>query len=417
MGMPTGVCPEKWVMDNPGSILQIQASYINAGSNIIYTCTFGANRRKLEEYGLSSQTVDINRTLAQLSRQAAGSKCLVAGDISSTGKFIQPLGDMAFEECVDIYKEQVAGLLEGGVDLFIIETMMDIQEARAALLAVKESCGLPVCVSMTFDESNKTLTGTDPASALITLQSLGADAVGVNCSTGPGQMVEMISAMKPYAKVPLLAKPNAGIPRFVDGSTVFDMGAEEFGSYAKSLTKAGASLIGGCCGTSPQYIKELKKNCEGLKPLNVDYSKEINAVTSVRKYVLIESSAAEAAASGGITLHDNQKLLEEIQNGSIREFRKLAREQAERGAEILKVNLDLPGLAGKDTASNAVTLMSSASNMPLCFESSSSDVLKSALRVYPGRALISRTCLDEKQIEKLMPEASKYGAVFTGGKA
>jgi 5-methyltetrahydrofolate--homocysteine methyltransferase len=416
MGMPTGVCPEKWVMDNPGSILKIQASYIDAGSDIIYTCTFGANRKKLGEYGLGSQTVQINRTLAGLSRQAAGDRCLVAGDISSTGKFIKPLGDMDFEECVDIYREQVAGLLEGGVDLFIIETMMDIQEARAALLAVKENCDLPVCVSMTFDESRKTLTGTSPEAALITLQSLGADAVGINCSTGPVQMVEMISAMKPYAKVPLLAKPNAGLPRFVDGSTVFDMGAEEFGSYAESLIQAGATLIGGCCGTSPQYIRELKKNCDGLKPLSVDCTKETAAVTSARKFVLIESTAAEASASEGIMLRDNGKLLEEIQKGSAREFRKLAREQAEKGAKILKVNLDLSGPDGTDAAADAVTLISSATDMPLCFESSSSEILKKALRVYPGRALISRTCLDEKETEKLMPEASKYGAVFTGGK-
>ena len=176
-GMPAGVCPEQWVIENPDAIKQIQQAYVNAGSDIVYSCTFGGNRIKLEEFGLGHRTLEINRRLAQLSKEAAAGKCLVAGDIASTGRFIKPLGDMPFEECVDVYKEQVQGLLEGGVDLFIIETMLDIQEARAALLAVKESCSLPVCVSMSFDENMRTLTGTDPVTALITLQSLGADAV------------------------------------------------------------------------------------------------------------------------------------------------------------------------------------------------------------------------------------------------
>jgi len=227
-GMPRGVCPEKWAFDNPAHLIKLQKEYIKAGSKMLYTFTLGGTRTKLDEFGHGKDTEAINAGLARISRKAAGKRLLVAGDIGPTGHFPKPFGDMEFEDCVNIFKEQVRGLIKGGVDLFAIETMIDIQEARAALIACKELSKLPVMVSMTFDKDKRTLTGTDPVAALITLQSLGADVVGVNCSTGPKEMVEVIEAMKPYARVPLMAKPNAGLPRLVDGNTVFDMKAQEF---------------------------------------------------------------------------------------------------------------------------------------------------------------------------------------------
>lgn len=176
---------------------------------------------------------------------------------------MEPFGTYTFEEIVDVYKEQVNGLLDGGVDLFVIETMMDIQEARAALLAVKETCDLPVMVTMTFERGGHTINGTDPLTALVTLQSLGADAVGCNCSTGPEQMLEIIKKLKPFAKVPLVAKPNAGMPKLVNGVTVFDMGDDEFAGFAQPFIEAGVNIIGGCCGTSPAYIEKVSKIAKG----------------------------------------------------------------------------------------------------------------------------------------------------------
>ncbi len=283
-GMPSGVCPEKWVIENPQTIKEIQKNYINSGSNVVYSCTFGGNRIKLSEFGMEDRVVEFNETLARLSKEAVGNNGYVAGDLAPTGQFIYPLGDLTFEEIVDVYKEQVSGLIKGGVDFFVIETMMDIQEARAALLAVKESCNLPVFVSMTFDENKRTLTGTNPISALVTLQSLGADAVGCNCSTGPKQMLEVIKLMKPYAKVPLLAKPNAGLPKLVDGKTIFEMEPSEFGSYVKDFVEAGVNLFGGCCGTSPKYIEMIKTNIAGLSPKNVCDNK-YSILSSSRKAV------------------------------------------------------------------------------------------------------------------------------------
>lgn len=410
-GMPAGVCPEKWVTENPDVIVRIQRDYINAGSDIVFTCTFGANRIKLADYGLEDQAYEINRRLATLSREAAGQKAFVAGDISATGRFVKPFGDMLFEECVNIYKEQVHGLLEGGVDLFVVETILDIQEARAALLAIKESCDLPVCVSMTFDEAQKTLTGTDPVTALITLQSLGADAFGCNCSTGPAQMVEMIKILKPYARIPLMAKPNAGIPRLVKGKTVFDMGPAEFGSYAESLIEAGANLIGGCCGTSPEYISELYRLSRGLAAHGVE-CKEYRAVTSSRKTVFLGDDNPLVIVGERINPTGKKLLQAELKDGSTHELRRLAQEQIDKGAQMLDVNVGMPGVNEKEAMINAIELLGGISDAPLSLDSSSPEVLEAALRIYPGRALINSISSEKEKIEKLLPAAAKYGAMF-----
>lgn len=410
-GMPTGVCPEEWVYENPDVIKNIQKSYVNAGSDMIYTCTLGGNRIKLEEFNLGNRTVEINRRLAQLSKEAAGTDCFVAGNLAPTGRFIKPLGDLPFEECVNVYKEQVKGLLEGGVDLFVIETMLDIQEARAAILAVKESCDLPVCVSMSFDESKRTLTGTDPVTALITLQSLGADAVGCNCSTGPSQMVDIIKMMKPYAKVPLMAKPNAGLPKLINGATVFDMEAEEFGSYTKELIDAGANMIGGCCGTSPEYIELLYRESKSLKP-RVPAPKLFSAVTSSRKTVFFSNDTPITFVGERINPTGKKKLQEELKNGSTNEAIRLALEQIEEGAHILDVNVGMPGIDEKEAMADIVNQLSGMCDAPLCLDSSSPEVIEAALRIYPGRALINSISQEKAKLEKLLPAAAKYGAMF-----
>ncbi len=411
-GMPQGVCPELWVMEHPDVLTEIQREYINAGSGIVYTCTFGGNRVKLAEYGLGDRVVEINRELAGISkRAAAGSNCFVAGDLAPTGNFIEPFGDMPFEKAVAVYKEQVQGLLEGGVDLFVIETMLDIQETRAALLAVKETSDLPVLVSMTFNNDGRTLTNSDPVTVLLILQSLGADAVGVNCSTGPSDMIEIVSLMKPYARVPLLAKPNAGLPRLVNGVTKFDMEAEEFGSYAKEFVRAGVNLLGGCCGTSPLYIASIKSNIEGLRPLKPD-AKPYSAVTSSRKTVFIGPARPVALIGERINPTGKKLLGGELRQGKFSEVRRLALEQLANGADLLDVNVGMPGIDERATMVEVVKLLSNIVDVPLCLDSSSPEVLAAALRVYPGRALINSVSAEKIKLEKLLPLAQKYGAMF-----
>ncbi len=215
-GMPVGVCPESWVLENPKVLLDLQRRYVEAGSNIVYAPTFTANRIKLEEYGLAERLEEMNRKLVQLSREAVGEKALVAGDMTMTGQQLYPMGELMFEELVEVYKEQARVLCEAGVDLFVVETMMSLQESRAAVFAIREVCDLPIMVTLTYNEDGRTLFGTEPETAVVVLQSLGVDAIGINCSTGPMEMVEPVRKMAEYATVPIVAKPNAGLPELVE---------------------------------------------------------------------------------------------------------------------------------------------------------------------------------------------------------
>jgi len=420
MGMPEGVCPEAWAIENEDILRKIQREYVDAGSNVVYTFTFGANRFKLDEYGLDHKVVEMNKKLAKISKEAVGDKAYVAGDLAPTGQYIEPLGVISFEDMIDNYKEQVKGLLEGGVDFFVIETMMDIQEARAALIAVKESCNLSVFVSMTFQENHRTLTGTDPVTALVTLQSLGADAVGCNCSTGPEDMAKIIKEMKPYAKVPLLAKPNAGLPKLINGKTVFDMGSDEFSSYVDVLVEAGANIIGGCCGTTPVYISKIADKVKNIKVNNVNEENERNKpnncsksiITSIRDYVEISFNKPLTIVGERINPTGKKQMQKQLKENNLEIVKNMALDQKIKGAHILDINVGMNGIDEKDTMINVVKELSMIGELPLCIDSSKPEVIEAALRIYPGRALVNSISLEEEKISKLLPIAKKYGAMF-----
>ena len=260
-GYDSSVCTESWVLDHPDVLKGLQREYVEAGSNVIYSPTFGANRIKLEENGIFNQVADYNKRLVALSKEVANEagNVLVAGDIASTGKFIAPLGELTFNDLYDLYHEQAEALEEAGVDLFVIETLMTIPDARAALLAVKDVSDKPVLVSFTCDENGKTLTGTDICAALVIVQAMGADAFGLNCSTGPDDMLPLIERIHEETDLPLIAKPNAGLPKVRAGKTCYDCPPEEFASYAEKFASHGVRYLGGCCGTTPEYICKIKK--------------------------------------------------------------------------------------------------------------------------------------------------------------
>ncbi|NMA67453.1 MAG: dihydropteroate synthase [Clostridiaceae bacterium] len=408
-GMPSGICPEKWATENPEIVKKAHKSYVEAGSDIIYTFTFGANPIKLSDFGLAEETYEINKNLASIAREAA-ENTLVAGDISSCGSLISPFGNIEFETAVESFKKQVEGLLAGGVDLFVIETMMDIQEARAALIAVKELCELPVMVTMTF-EGHRTLMGSDPVTALITLQSLGADAVGCNCSSGPAEMVDIIAKMKPYSKVPLIAKPNAGKPRLESGNTVFDMDAEYFSSHCYALVEAGVNGIGGCCGTTPEYIKKINEIREALKPVSVE-RKPYSVVCSNRDFVEIHSSLPFTVIGERLNPTGKKALKEAILNDDMDHIAELAREQTESGAKLLDINAGVPGVNEKEVLPAMVQAVNNAVSAPVLLDTSDPKALEAALRIYPGRAIINSISGERKKLEELLPLAKKYGAMF-----
>lgn len=410
-GLPAGVCPELWCLENPEIIKEIHASYKLAGAQMVYACTFGANRFKLAQYGAGENVYQVNRDLVRLARGAVGKKVLVAGDIGPTGLFVEPFGSLGFEEAVAAYKEQIRGLIDGGCDLIVIETMIDIQETRAALLAVKETGDIFTIASMTYEKDGHTLNGTDPVSALITLQSLGADAVGCNCSTGPEKMLEFISLMKPYATVPLVAKPNAGVPRLANGETVFDMDADIFGSWGEKLVQAGANMIGGCCGTTPAHIQELTKAIAGSQP-KMPVRKSLGALSSSRGYLILEGNNPLYIAGERINPTGKKALQQELLEGKTSIIRRMAVDQEKQGAHLLDVNVGQPGIDEVMTIRSVIGLLATATKLPLIVDSSKIETIEAALRLYPGRMLINSISGEKEKIAKLLPLAAKYGAMF-----
>ncbi|MDE6641130.1 MAG: homocysteine S-methyltransferase family protein, partial [Acetatifactor sp.] len=263
-GMPSGVCPEQWILEHRSVMLELQKQYVLAGTDILYAPTFTANRIKLAEYRLENQLQEMNRELVAISREAAETvsdrRVYVAGDITMTGEQLTPMGTMEPDELISVYKEQILALMEAGVDLLVVETMMSLAEARAALIAAKEVCELPVMVTMTFETDGRTLYGTDARTAAVVLESLGACAIGVNCSSGPGAMRQIVADMAAVTgEIPIIAKPNAGLP-FLDeqGRTCYEMDADSFVEEMKLLVTAGVTVLGGCCGTTPEFIGRLK---------------------------------------------------------------------------------------------------------------------------------------------------------------
>lgn len=412
LGMPQGVCPEIWAIDNPKLIQQVHKDYAAAGADIVYSCTFGANQIKLGEYGKHNVRT-VNKKLATLAKKALPGNVLVAGDIGPTGKFVAPFGPLVFEEAVNIFKEQVRGLLSGGVDLFVIETMMDIQEARAALIAVRELSDKFTIVTMTYENDGRTLNGTDPVSALITLQSLGADAVGSNCSCGPRQMLKIIRAMKPYATIPLVAKPNAGLPSLVGGQTVFNMGPGEFSGFCKQFASNGVAFLGGCCGTTPEHINavRLKLKSEKIKPVT-PICKSISALSSARRHVLLNRGKSFSVVGECINPTGKKLLQQELRAGKMSLVRSFARNQQARGACMLDVNAGVAGIDEGKTLVKMINLLSVNSELPLVIDSSTVEVIESALRIYPGRALINSISAEKHKLDKLLPIAAKYGAMI-----
>ena len=425
-GMPTGVCPEAWICEHPQVLLELQQGYVRAGSHIIYAPTFSGNRIKLGEYGLTDRLEEINTRLTKLSLQAAKSSdscCYVAGNLTMTGQSLKPIGPLDFEELVDVYKEQVRVIAAAGADLFVIETMMSLAETRAAVLAVKETTDLPVIVTMSFDENGKTLYGTDPVTALVVLQAMGIDAFGMNCSSGPEAMKPWFEKMKNYAKIPLIAKPNAGLPKLIDGNSVFDMKAEDFREEMMGLIEAGASVVGGCCGTTPEYIRLLSEGCKENFVENGRWAQMYDEIyktpeDAYARVLTSECARKELTLDGGFTVvgerinpTGKKKMQAALKANDMELVCEMAESQTDRGAGVLDINVGMPGIDEKSMMLQVMEQVSAVVTTPLCLDSSDPAVLEAALRVYPGRALVNSASAEQLKLEKVLPLVKKYGAI------
>ena len=257
-GMPVGISSEQWVLENPRVLQELQSAYVEAGSQIVYAPTFAANRISLRNFDLQDRIVELNTKLVKISRDGVGSRALVAGDLTTTGQLLEPQGNLTYDALYQAYREQIKALVDAGVDLIVAETMLGVDKTVVALDAAQSVCDIPVMCSLTLEADGTAMYGGNAVEAVITLQEMGAAAVGLNCSVGPDQLESVVANMKAVAKVPIIAKPNAGMPVINDkGEALYDMNADDFARSAKRLVEVGAGIVGGCCGTTPEYIRKL----------------------------------------------------------------------------------------------------------------------------------------------------------------
>lgn len=403
-GLQGGELPELWNLQHPEIVTEIQSAYAEAGCDLIKTNTFGANRLKLAKTGHSVEEV-IHAALA-IARKAAGERAAVALDIGPSGRILKPFGDLAFEDAYDLFKEMVvAG--KDGADLILIETLSDTYEAKAAILAAKENCDLPVIVTYTFDAAGKLLTGGSIDAAVTLAESLGAAAVGINCSLGPEQMEELIPQILACTALPVCVNPNAGLPVTVNGETVYPVEPEAFCGYAEKFAEMGAAILGGCCGTVPEHIRQISEKLRGKAVVQ----RSVPQRTVVSSYTkTVEFGKRPILIGERINPTGKPRLKQALREA---DYDFLCREglaQVERGADILDVNVGLPGIDEPAAMEQATLQLQSVTDVPLQIDTSSVQVMERALRLYNGKPLVNSVNGKAESMHTVLPLVKKYGA-------
>lgn len=397
-GLEAGELPELWNLTNKEKVLEIHNAYAQAGSEFITTNTFGANRFK---FGNADEIIKAGVALAK----STGKR--VALDIGPTGKLLKPMGDLDFNDAVDIFAQMInAG--KDGADVVLIETMSDTYEIKAAVLAAKENCNLPVFVTMIFDEKGRLLTGADIKSAVTMLEGLGIDAIGFNCGLGPKQMLALVEEIRRWTELPIIVQPNAGLPESVNGKTVFNVSPEEFAMYMKKCAELGVSYLGGCCGTTPKHIEEMINACKDI-PASIPEKKNFTLVSSYSETVEI---GTKPVVIGERINPTGKKLFKEaLRRNDIDYIIKEGVSQKEAGAHILDVNVGLPEIDEPEMMKSAVYNLQSVLSTPLQLDSSDPLALEAGLRIYNGKAMLNSVNGKEENMKEIFPLAKKYGAV------
>lgn len=405
-GLKAGELPESYNIEKPEIILEVHKAYIDAGAEIITTNTFGANRFKLKASDMCVE--EVVKSAVRIAREAAGDR-LVACDIGPTGQLMEPYGTLSFNDACDAFKEQVIAATSAGADVILIETMSDIYEAKAAILAAKENSDLPVICTMTFQSDGRTLTGSDPMTMVNIISNLGVDALGLNCSLGPKEMMPLLKEVLKYSPIPVIVQPNAGLPIIENGNTVYKVDPEMFGEYMAEMAKLGAAILGGCCGTTPDHIKAIRKAIAGLSPLK----------PKVKKLTAVSSSTNTAVIGEGIKIigerinpTGKKKLKEALRNSDMDYLLREAVAQRDAGAHILDVNVGLPEIDEKAMMERAIKEIQGIVNLPLQIDSVRPDVIKAAARICNGRPIINSINGEDKIMEAIFPIAKKYGCLL-----
>lgn len=408
-GLQGGELPESWNLKHPEHLLSIHQAYLQAGCHVINANTFGANRLKFENVKEIVQSgIKLAKKAVLLSKR---SDAYVALDIGPTGKLLEPMGDLPFEEAVSIFKEVVEAGVDAGADLVLIETMSDSYEAKAAILAAKESCDLPVFVTMIFDEKQRLLTGGTVESTVPMLECLHVDALGINCGLGPQQMIPIVKRLREISSLPILVNPNAGLPKQVDGRTVFDLSADDFACSMKEIAGLGVQGLGGCCGTTPEYIEKMIQEVKDI-PFVPNTKKHQSWVTSYS--MAVEIGPKPLIIGERINPTGKKRFKQALRDRDIDYILAQALEQEDAGAHILDVNVGLPEIDEPSMMEEVIQRLQSVTPLPLQIDTSNIEALERAMRIYNGKPMVNSVNGKLENMEAVFPLIQKYGAVIVG---
>ncbi|MBQ1995887.1 MAG: homocysteine S-methyltransferase family protein, partial [Clostridia bacterium] len=407
-GLSAGELPELWNLTHADDITDIHLSYLKAGSNIITTNTFGANPIKFSNLKEIIPAAINNAKKAIELFDGNKEECFIAFDVGPLGRMLEPLGDMPFQKAVEIFSESIRMGAESGADLIIIETMTDSYETKAALLAAKESCDLPVFVTNAYDETGKLLTGASPKAMIALLEGLGADAIGINCSLGPHQMKGIAEEYLKYSSLPVIVSPNAGMPRTENGKTVFDVDAEEFSLVMREIAEMGAAVLGGCCGTTPDYIRATVEKTKNL-PFSPAQNKNLTLVSSYTHAVEIGNDPILIGER--INPTGKKRFKEALREGDINYIVNEGIAQQEKGVHILDVNVGLPEIDEDEMLVKSVKELQSVLDLPLQLDTAKKSSMEKAMRIYNGKPLVNSVNGKQEVMDEILPLVKKYGGV------
>lgn len=409
-GLPAGTPPEAWNLEHPEKIKALHLSYYESGSDVVATNTFGVNANKYENY---AEYIRSAISIAKSARDEYVSKCggekFVALDIGPSGRMLEPLGDLAFEDAVELFAKNVRVAAECGVDLILIETMNDSYETKAAVLAAKENSDLPIFVTNVYDESGKLMTGASPEAMVALLEGLGVSAIGANCSLGPDKLLPVVKRLVSVSSVPVIVKPNAGLPKIVDGESRFDITKTEFSEYMREIARCGASVLGGCCGTTPEYIAETVAALDSV-PFEPASEKNICTLSSFTHAVTVGD--VPILVGERINPTGKPKLKAALRENNLSYIISEAVSEEEAGADALDVNVGLPEINEPEMMVRVVKELQAVTNLPLQIDSGNPDALERAMRIYNGKPLVNSVSGKDESLRAVLPLVKKYGGVL-----
>ena len=412
-GLPPGGCPEEMNRIAPEAVVGVHAEYAAAGADILVANSFGGNRAKLGHYGLESAVDELNRRAVELARKAGGDQLFVGGSVGPTGRFVEPVGDAGFDEMVDIFAEQISALAGAGADLISFETFLDIRELRAGVIACRDVCELPIIAQMTFDDAGRTVLGTPPEAAAVTLDGLQVDVIGSNCGLGIDGIYDVLARMRQVTNRPLIAQANAGLPILKDGQTIFPGTPEEMTAYHERLISLGVRVVGGCCGTTPNHIQVMRS---ALGDDSQDWTAPPRRGFLSSRSAVAEFGGDTACALIGERINPTGKkaFTAELLAGKTAYIRREATGQVAAGAHLLDVNCGAPGVDEAASLERAVYAVTGACPAPLVIDTSDLEALERGLKAADGKVLINSVNGEAKSLEKVLPLARRYGAAVIG---